>query len=123
MYIEKMIHGPFGDGLLLPSTLLHSGHYGSRSNLRFHGILSTDPWTTTKLGYLKGFIEHVYGTSEEQTQILYDNDYNIEELCPLCFNFIGEKGKCSRSNTCKLRSGSDIGMNALSGNFFFFLVF
>ena len=62
IYTEKMIHVPFGDGLLLPSTLLHSGHYGSQSNLRFHGILSTDPWTTTRLGYLRGFIEHMYGT-------------------------------------------------------------
>ena len=39
--IHKMIHIPFGSGVLLPMTQLHAGHYGVFANTRFHCIIST----------------------------------------------------------------------------------
>ena len=110
-----MIYVLFGDDLLLSSTLLHSGHYGSRNNLRFHGILSTDPWTTKTLGYLNDYMDIVYNVNHKEINMIYGHPYIIDKLCPLCFSKTDEDGNCVRNNACKMRSGRDIGMNALSG--------
>ena len=117
-YTEKMIHVPFGDCLLLPSTLLHSGHYGSRDNLRLHGVLSTGPWVFTMLGYLKAFIKHRYNKAKIGDLKLTE-PYDLENLCPLCFRRLGKFDHCLTPSICKLRSGREIGMNALSGKLFF----
>ena len=39
--IHKMIHIPFGSGVLLSRTQLPAGHYGIFANTRFHCIIST----------------------------------------------------------------------------------
>ena len=113
-----MIHVPFGDGLLLPSTLLHSGHYGSRSNLRFHGVLSTGPWSTEKLCYVEKFVRNMYNDSSKKIHLSFTEDYDIDALCPLCFRRIGISGECTCGDKCKMRCGNEIGMNSLSGKYF-----
>ena len=40
--VGQMLFVPFGCMLLIPPTLIHSGHYGETGNMRAHGIKSKE---------------------------------------------------------------------------------
>ena len=111
---EKMVHIPFGDGLLLPKENLHSGHYGSRGCLRLHGIISTHKWSATHLGMVKNYIEGEFGKKYTRLPLELGNKYDITNLCPLCFRNVENKNRVEHHKKCALRSGSDIGMHLAS---------
>lgn len=50
-FVEKIIHVPFGTGLVLPINLYHAGCYGDEGNLRFHMHIrgKNDRWTHDRI--------------------------------------------------------------------------
>ena len=107
---EKMIHIDYGDALILPPNIPHSGHYGNRGNLRLHGIISTHHWTGSHLLKLSGIIDGMFGKGTHDTVPLENvSDHIINDLCPLCFRSIVNQKRVDHDKKCRFKSGKDIG--------------
>ena len=57
---HKLLHIPFGTGVILPGDQLHAGHYGKEHDARFHAILSNTAWVGKNLWSLPNYIPAKY---------------------------------------------------------------
>ena len=57
---HKIIHIPFGSGVILPVTQLHAGHYGTENNIRYHAILSKKAWKGANLWQHENYLVKKY---------------------------------------------------------------
>ena len=70
---HKLIHIPFGSGIILYLTQLHAGHYGSPGNFRFHAILSEEfSWNGSHLMDLETYLENTTEGQEVDKQAILD---------------------------------------------------
>ena len=78
---HKLVHIPFGSGVLIPVTQLHAGHYGKENNFRFHAVISNKPWPGNKLLLLEEYLDKMC-THEEKQEILDKYDKELENQSP-----------------------------------------
>ena len=99
----RMLFVPFGCMLLIPPTLIHSGHYGECGSIRAHGIISKDKCVGKSLI----LIDDIANLMFPKLIGLPLNNYgaDLDALCPRCFNkieFVTEKEHLRKCKPKKL---------------------
>ena len=97
--IQKLIHIPFGTGVILPATQLHAGHYGKKKDMRFHAVISRTEWkksnlwlideyVRTKIDAAGGYIyEEFYEYQISVDPVVEMEDAKNSRLCQIATNY------------------------------------
>ena len=105
---HKLIHIPFGTGVVLPQNQLHAGHYGEEGDLCFHAIISKRNWESRELMCLGEVVERTCQCSGNSLLDVFEEYASETEVIKETKNaIIGTKNRIGKNYGNMLRKMYD----------------